>query len=173
MSHLSSGKVVSLFIFLLVLDLTVLPVLIANPFRPILIYLFVLYGLFETNTRFSILLALAAGLLRDLIVSGPFALETMLLVTFTFAFDRALSKFDRTSLFTRAGVSWFFIFLVTFLNMLVTQIFFAGSGIHQAPVFAISIQAATASAIAMPLFSYLAARWFRARIAFKQYELFR
>lgn len=173
MPGLGSGKVIFFLFALLILDLTLVPALCFDSFHPVLAYLFVLFGVFESEPRKSLALAAATGLLRDLVGSGPFALEAVILVTLAFSLDRFLTKFDRGAMFTRIASAWVFVYLTSAANIILTNLFRANASLGTVSVSHLAFQTATASALLMPVFFYLISHWFRVRLPLKQYELFK
>lgn len=171
MPRIFSARVIFYLLFLLVLELSVLPFFRIGVFQPVLLYLMVLHAAFQWGWEKTVPMAVAVGILRDLTGSHSFGLETVALVAASSLLDLLVQKIERDSQVTKIGIGFLFVFFVSNLVVLFSGFLGRGEGISG---YAFWVSAGTAfySAAILPVFFFVTGRLFHDRMALKQYELF-
>lgn len=173
MPRILSARVILYLVLLLALDLGVAPVLRVFDCRPVFLYLMIPYAALEWGWERTISIALVIGVLRDLVSSSAFGLETCSLVIAATVLDALVQKVERQSPVIRFVFGFLFVLLVFLLEMILSAIL-GISGPLSAGVIGMALAAAFYTALMMPFFFFLTASWFRDRTtSFRQYELFR
>jgi rod shape-determining protein MreD len=171
MPRLISAKVILFFIFLMVLDGTVLPVFQVRAVSPSFLCLFICYAAFEWGSPKTVYVAFWAGLLRDLMGGGLIGLEASLLTGLALALDFLVQKMERGLPGIYFIVTFLFVFCAGALSLLAG---YAG-GLSPSRVWEyLGLIAMTAiyTCAMLPVFNFLASRWF-GYSSKRQYELFR
>lgn len=171
MPRLVSAKIILFFLFLAVLDGTVMPVFQIHAVYPSFLYLFVCYAAFEWGSPKTIYVAFWAGLLRDLLSGGLIGLEASLLVVLALALDFLVQKMERGLPGIYFIITFLFVFCAGVLNLLAGYAGELSTAMIWGHLGLITMTALYTSAM-LPAFNFLASRWF-GRSFTRQYELFR
>ena len=172
MYRVFSGRVILYLLFLLVLDITLVPLVRIGFVRPVLEYLIILYAAFQWGWQKTLPIAITVGILRDFVSSQSLGIETSSLIFASFVLDLLVQKMEREIWFLRLTAAFLFVFCASMSSLILSS--FLGEGIHVSGAsVTIALGTSFYTAILMPPFFYLTARWFHDRFAFKQYELFR
>ncbi len=170
MPHLASAKVILYFLFLTVMDATILPVIQIRSIAPSFLYLFVCYVAFEWGSRKTPYAAFWAGLILDFLGGGPLGLEATILVGLAFLLDFTVQKMERQFPGIYFLITFFFVFFAGLLRL-----FLAYS--ETLPVsmmgdyLGLVAGAALYTSLLLPFFYFMTDRWFGHTVT-KQYELF-
>jgi len=170
MSRLLSPKVAFYFLFLAVLDGTVMPAFQVLGVYPSFLYLFICYAAFEWGSPKTLYVAFWAGLFRDLLGGGVIGLEATLLTALALALDFVVQKMERELPGIYFLITFVFVFCAGSLRLL-----FGGIGEFSASLAAgafglIALTALYTSAV-FPFFDFMTNRWL-GRNHTKQFELF-
>lgn len=171
MSHLASPKVIFYFLFLAVLDGSVMPAFQIHSVYPSFLYLFICYAAFEWGAPKTVYAAFWAGLLRDLLGGGLIGLEATLLVVLAIALDFLVQKMERELPGICFIMTFLFVFCAGALRLLVSY----GGELPSSLVggyFGMITMAALYTSAFLPVFNFLTNRWL-GRTSIRQYELFR
>ncbi len=172
MPRLLSAKVIFYLTLLLILDFCLMPIFRVGSVQPVLLYLMIPYASFQWHWEKTVPLAVIVGLFRDLTGVLPLGVETAALVGVTFLLDGVVQKIDRNAPITQLFLSFFYLSGVFFGGFILSGLI-RGEQIMNANMFFGLLGSALMTAVAMPFFFYLTARWFFDKTAIKQYELFR
>lgn len=170
MPRFFSGKVILYILALHVLDLCITPAL--GIFRPVFLYLWVLYAAFYGPVSALIPAAIIAGVLRDLTGSQPLGVETLSLAGMSCALTFLILKFEHELFLMRLILGAIFIFSTLVLNMILSSFLDPSAAIvwHG---FHASFFVTFISTLIMPVFFELTQKWFPQETnSLKQYELF-
>jgi rod shape-determining protein MreD len=170
MPHLLSPKIILYFLFLAVLDGTVMPVFQVHGVYPSFLYLFICYAAFEWGSHKTVFVAFWAGLLRDLLGGGLIGLEATLLTALALALDFVVQKMERELPGIYFIITFLFVFCAGSLRLLVN---FPGElpASLLAGYLGLIVMTAFYTTALLPVFNFVANRWFGHPA--KQYELFR
>ena len=171
MSRVLTARVLFYFLFLLVVDICIMPAL--GIFRPILTYLWILYVAFYGPLESILPAALLTGILRDLVSSQPLGVETASLVSVAGGLIFLMRKLQHDFFpFRMIGVG-VFIASALLLNVALSSFLSSGSSYSYYSIVT-CFSAALSSVVVAPLFFHFTNRWFRKEEArpLKQYELF-
>ena len=171
MPRLISSRGFFYFMMILVADLVFMPIFRIGSFQPSLLYLAVVYAALEWHWRRAVPTAIAAGLARDFLGSGPFLVETLALLIASVGLSVLVQKIERGTIWMRFTTAFLFIFVVLLLNFFLAGLLGRGT---QTFSHSITLSAGTAlwTSFWMPIFFYLSGRWFHDHVTLKQYELF-
>ena len=171
MPRLFSAKVILYFLFLFVLDATVLPVFHIRNVYPSFLCLLICYSGFEWGPQRTIYVACWAGLLRDFLGGGFLGLEASLYLMLALALNFVLQKIEREFPGMYFLITFLFIFIAGALRLLCacTEELPAPMVLDYLGLIALT---ATYSAALLPLFYFMTDRWM-GQSHTKQYELFR
>ena len=172
MPRVLSGRVILYLLTLLVLDLAIVPFFRIGFAQPSLGYLMILYATFQWDIRKTIPVALAVGLLRDLVNSPWFGMEMLSCAAAGFLLESVIQKIERTALLFRFLISFVFILLIEILNLLLSNSL-SGNSTGPGIRFGMVVGSALYSCALLPGFFYLTAWWFQDQLPVKQYELFK
>lgn len=172
MFRLVSWKILLTILGLFALDAGVSQDFAIGGYRPIFLYLFILYSAFTWGGDQALFIALFAGILRDLSGSQTLGVETVSVVFWAIVLDSILLKISRDSQGVKFILPFFYVFSVlllnlgfsTFLNQKDAMIVF--EGIPKAFFTALY------TAIVLPVMSGLFGVWFQPQKRTRQYELF-
>ncbi len=170
MPRIFSGKVILYLVILHVVDLCLTPVL--GVWRPIFLYLWILYVAFYGPVQALIPAAVMVGLLRDLTGSQPLGVETLSLTAVASAVTFLILKFEHEFFLMRMILGVLFVFFSLVLNMI-----FSGFLAPKTPLtwyaFYSSFFVSVISTLVMPFFFDFTRKWFPPETnSLKQYELF-
>ena len=171
MHRILSGRVIFYLFLLLVVDLTIMPLLCIGPLYPQLLYLMVLYAAFQWGWQRTIPMALAVGILRDLTGSQFLGFETASFVLASMILDLLVQKMEREFVLLRFAAAFIFVFCASMFHLILVSLVTGTiylSWYRCWVVFGSSLY----TALLMPLFFYVTAKWFGDRAVLKQYELF-
>jgi rod shape-determining protein MreD len=171
MPRLTSAKVILYFLFLAVLDGSVMPVFQIHAVYPSFLYLFICYAAFEWGAPKTVYVAFWAGLLRDLLGGGTIGLEAALLVALALALDFLVQKMERGLPGIYFIMTFLFVFCAGALRLLVSYAGELPPSLVWGYFGMITMTALYTSAL-LPVFNFLTNRWL-GRSSTKQYELFR
>lgn len=170
MPRFFSAKVILLFIFLGVLDGTVMPVLQIRAVSPSFLYLFICYAAFEWGAPKTVTIAFWAGLLRDLMSGGLIGLEASLLAGLALGLDFLVQKMERGLPGIYFIITFLFAFCAGVLRLLVGYAGGLSTALTWEYLGLIAMTAIYTCAM-LPVFNLMANRWFGASST-RQYELF-
>lgn len=165
------GKIILYLVFMLMLDVTVMPAFFTGLFRPIFLYLWVPYVAFKWNWRYSVPMAFVAGILRDFTTVQPLGVETVVLVSCAIGLALFTQKIERESLLMQMFVVFSFVFLVLSTILILSGFLVSGHPVGSYGIL-VSLTAAFSSAVIAPVYFALTEWWFQGRSGLKQYELF-
>lgn len=171
MPRLTSPKVILYFLFLTVLDGSVMPVFQIHAVYPSFLYLFVCYAAFEWGAPKTVYVAFWAGFLRDLLGGGLIGLEASLLAALALALDFLVQKMERQLPGIYFIMTFLFVFCAGALRLLVSYAGHLPASLVGGYLTMIAATALYTSAL-LPFFNFLTNRWL-GRSATRQYELFR
>lgn len=171
MPRLVSPKVILYFLFLAVLDGTVMPVLQIRSVYPSCLYLFICYAAFEWGSYRTVYIAFWAGLLRDLLGGGVIGLEASLLVGLALALNFLVQKMERELPGIYFIITFLFVFSAGVLRLLAGYAGELPASFVGEYLGLITMTALYTSAV-LPFFNFLTDRWF-GHSSIRQYELFR
>ena len=170
MSRLLTLRVILYLLFLLVLDVCMMPAW--GGFRPVLTYLWILYVAFYGPLEAILPAAFLTGILRDLVSSQPLGVETASLVTVAAGLIFLMRKLQHDFFPFRVIGAGVFVASVLFLNLTLSS-FLSSNAPYSYHAFLTCFSSAFFSALFAPLFFNLTRRWFHeASRPLKQYELF-
>lgn len=170
MPRFFSGKVILYILVLHVLDVCLTPVL--GVFRPVFLYLWVLYVAFYGPVRALIPAAVFAGLLRDLSGSQPLGVETISLTGMVCALTFLILKFQHELFLMRMILGALFIFCTLIFNMILSGFLEPNTAMVWHGFYA-SLFMTFVSALMMPFFFEVTQKWLPQETSSrKQYELF-
>ncbi len=157
---------------LAVLDYCFIPALQNGAARPIALYLPVLYVAFRWPREKIAPAAMAVGLVRDLLSSGPLGVELTSLIFSGLLLDLAVQKMDRNSEPVKLAVTFLFV-QTAFLIQWVLGGLLGFSQFMTWHALSVSFGSAVLTTVVAPLFYMAAGRLFRDDGSMlKQYELF-
>lgn len=169
MPRLFSGKVILYLLFLVILDVSLMPDF--GIFRPVLTYLWVLYVAFHHPSE-TLPVSVLAGLLRDGVSSQPLGTETAALVMVSMGLLFVMQKLGHQFFPMRLALTAVFVFSGMLMNLMLSSFLSSAPQFSWAAVFS-CFAAAFASTLAMPVFFYGTKKWFHEGSRdLKQYELF-
>ncbi len=170
MPRLLTARVLLYLLFLLVLDICMMPAW--GGFRPVLTYLWILYVAFYGPLEAILPAAFLTGVLRDLVSSQPLGVETASLVSVAAGLIFLMQKLQHDFFPFRVIGAGVFVASALLLNLTLSS-FLASSASYSTHAFLTCFSAAFSSAVFAPLFFHLTSRWFReGSRPLKQYELF-
>ncbi len=170
MPRFFSGKVILYVLILHVLDLCLTPSL--GIFRPVFLYLWVLYAAFCGPVSALIPAAVIAGVLRDLSGSQPLGVETISLTGMACALTFLILKFQHEFFLMRMILGAIFIFFTLILNMIFSSFLAPNTPVMWNGFYA-SFFVTVISTFAMPFFFEVTRKWFPQETnSLRQYELF-
>lgn len=171
MYRIFSKRLIFYLIVLLVLDLALMPYFRWHDIQPILIYLIILYSVFQWGIQQTLMLAFGVGLLRDLVSSQTLGIETTALVCASLVLDFLVQKMDRYRLSLKLIVTFVFVFFVLLFSL------FLSGFISDVPMNGYALWVALGSALyttaLVPIFFFVTSVWFGQKTLLKQYELFK
>ncbi|OQA40116.1 MAG: rod shape-determining protein MreD [Candidatus Omnitrophica bacterium ADurb.Bin314] len=172
MSRLATFKIAFFFLFLAILDHSVMPAFRIGNACPSFLYIWICYVSFEWEARKTIPVAFWAGLLKDLMSGGPLGFQTGILVAVAFLLDQTVQRIEREF----PGIYFLLTFLFVLLceaSKLVLEIFVGRIHgfvpVHLGVIFLMALY----TALLLPVFDILAGFWLGRRSLTRQYELFR
>ena len=171
MPRLASAKVVLFFLFLAILDGTIMPVFQIGAVYPSFLYLFICYTAFEWGAPKTVYVAFWAGLLRDLMGGGLIGLEASLLVGLALAIDFLVQKMERGLPGIYFIITFLFVFCAGVLRLLAGYAGELSASLVWEYLGLIAMTALYTCAL-LPVFNFLARHWF-GYSSTRQYELFR
>lgn len=171
MPRLVSAKVILYFLFLAVLDGSVLPVFQIHSVYPSFLYLFICYAAFEWGAPKTVYVAFWAGLLRDLLGGGLIGLEASILVTLALVLDFLVQKMERQLPGIYFLITFLFVFCAGTARLLVSYAGELPPSLVWGYLGMIAMTALYTCAL-LPIFNFMTNRWIGHSSA-KQYELFR
>ncbi len=171
MSRAFPGKIILYLLFLLTLDVTVVPAFSSGLFRPVFLYLWIPYVSFKWHWRHTVPMAFLVGLLRDFTSVQPLGVETVVLVSYAILLTLFTQKMERESVIMQGLVVFLFVFFVLSTVLILSGFLVAGHPVGGYG-FLVSMTAAFSSAVIAPFSFMLAGWWFQGRSGLKQYELF-
>ena len=171
MPRLFSAKVVLYFIFLMVLDGTVFPVLHIQNAYPTFLGLMICYSAFEWGPQRTIYVAFWAGLLRDFFGAGCLGLEASLYVTLALGLNFVVQKIEREFPGIYFLITFLFIFMAGALRLLFGYTAELSAAMAGNSLGLIALTAVYSAAL-LPFFYFMTDRWL-GQSNIKQYELFR
>ena len=171
MPRLVSPKVIFYFLFLAVLDGTVMPVLQVRSVYPSCLFLFICYAAFEWGPYKTVCVAFWAGLLRDLLGGGVIGLEASLLVALALALNFLVQKIEREMPGIYFVMTVLFVFSAGALRLLADYTGDLPVSLVWRYLGLITMTALYTSAL-LPFFDFITDRWF-GHSSTRQYELFR
>ncbi|MFA7255411.1 MAG: rod shape-determining protein MreD [Candidatus Omnitrophota bacterium] len=171
MPHLASPKVILYFLFLAVLDGSVMPAFQIHSVYPSFLYLFICYAAFEWGAPKTVHVAFWVGILRDLLGGGLIGLEATLLVALALALDFLVQKMERELPGIYFLMTFLFVFCAGALRLLVSCSGELPASLIGGHLGMIAMTALYTSAL-LPVFNFITNRWL-GRASTRQYELFR
>jgi len=171
MPRLTSAKVILYFLFLAVLDGSVMPAFQIRSVYPSVLCLFICYAAFEWGAPKTVYVAFWVGLLRDFLGGGVIGLEATLLATLALALDFLVQKMERQLPGIYFIVTFLFVFCAGALRLLVSSLGELPPSLVWRYLGLIAMTALYTSAL-LPFFNFLTNRWLGPSAA-RQYELFR
>ncbi len=171
MPRLVSPRVILYFLWLAVLDGTVMPVFQIQGVYPSFLYLFVCYAAYEWGAPRTVYVAFWAGLLRDLLGGGLIGLEATLLSALALALDFMVQKMERGLPGIYFIMTFIFVFCAGLLRLLVGGAGEFSSRIVGECLGLISMTALYTCAM-LPVFNFMSGLCL-GRSSLKQFELFR
>ena len=171
MPRLTSAKVIFYFLFLAVLDGSVMPAFQIHSVYPSFLYLFICYAAFEWGGTKTVYVAFWAGLLRDLLGGGLIGLEATLLVALALALDFLVQKTERELSGVYFVITFVFVFCAGALRLLVSSRGELPLSLLGGYLGMIAMTALYTSAL-LPVFNFITDRWL-GHASTRQYELFR
>lgn len=172
MYRIFTKRLILTLLVLLVLDLAVAPYISWGFARPSFLYLFIIYLAMEYDWQYVLPVAFAVGLLRDLTGGVYLGQETLILTALVFICERSGKNVTSGSLVFRLMVTFVFILAIQTINLIFLAVFNAHIFISVFNV-SLAVRAALLNTLMMPVFLYLAKRFFDKKKRFHQYELFR
>ncbi len=172
MSRLLSAKVIIYFLFLAVLDATVMPVFQIRSVYPSLLYLFICYAAFEWGSPKTVYVAFWAGLLRDLLGGGLIGLEASLLVGLALLLDFVVQKMERELPAIYFVITFLFVFCAGGVKLLAGCLTGGLSPSLAGGYLGLIAMTALYTSAMLPFFNFMTNRWF-GRSSGRQFELFR
>lgn len=139
---------------------------------PLPLYLMVLYACLEWGWKTTIPVAFCAGLLRDIVGSAPFGVETSALVISSLVLDLLVQKIEHSLMVFRMAIALIFLTCAMGLSYFFTLLFGARTAFTPSD-FHTLFGSALYTALLYPIFFSLMSRWFQNRRTLKQYELFK
>lgn len=170
MPRLFSAKVILYFIFLFVMDVTILPVFQIQCASPSLLCLLICYSAFEWGPERTVYVAFWAGLVRDLLGSGLLGVEAGLFVGMALLLNLVVQKIEREFPGMYFLITFLFIFLAGAVRLLFSytgELPLAMVGHYLGRVSLVALY----SALLLPVFYFVTDRWL-GQSHIKQYELF-
>jgi rod shape-determining protein MreD len=171
MPRLISPKVIFYFLFLMVLDGTVMPVLQIRSVYPSCLYLFICYAAFEWGSYKAVCVAFWVGILRDLLGGGVVGLEATFLVVLALALNFLVHKVERELPGIYFIITFLFVFAAGALRLLAGYAGELPASLAGGYLGLIAMTALYTSAL-LPVFNFVTNRWF-GHSSTRQYELFR
>ncbi len=162
MPRLFSGKVILYLLFLLILDISVLPALAADQPRPVFLHLFVLFVAYEWDWRKTFAAALWVGLIRDVISMQALGAETFALLMTSAGLIFYIQKVQTAWTPVKMVGAFGFIFLSQILAVLLASLAVHSSLLSMEIVRQAFFSALLSSAL-LPLFFVFSQRVFQRR----------
>ena len=162
MRRVTSARIVLFFLFLLVLDISVLPAFRIGAVQPYFLYLAVLFIGFTWGAGSVLHAALLAGVMMDLTGSRVLGASTLTLAALAIPLDFVLQKMDRDSWLVRLLVGFLFVY-----SALVLQLIFVSllrlDWLLNFKAISFAFQTALYTAAVMPLFFLMSSKWLSRR----------
>ncbi|OQA57568.1 MAG: rod shape-determining protein MreD [Candidatus Omnitrophica bacterium ADurb.Bin277] len=173
MHHLADLKVIFYFLFLAILDYSVLPAFRLGSVYPSFLYLFVCHAAFGWESKKTVPVAFWAGLLKDFLGGGVLGVQAGILVVFAILLDQVVRKIEREFPGIYFLLAFLFVFCCESLK-LILGVFVGGlSGISPGH-FGVIFLMALYTALLLPFFDVMTGSWFGRQVSSsRQYELFR
>ena len=172
MPRLFSAKVILYFLFLTVLDATVMPALQIRSVYPSMLYLFICYAAYEWGGHKTVYVAFWAGLLRDLLGGGSIGLQASLLVGLALMLDFVVQKMQREFPGIYYIATFLFVFCAGAAQLFVGCLTGSLSPSLAGGYLELSVMTALYTSAMLPFFNFMTNRWF-GRSSGRQFELFR
>ncbi|HNX69570.1 MAG TPA: rod shape-determining protein MreD [Candidatus Omnitrophota bacterium] len=172
MPRLASFKVILYFVFLMMMDATILPVFRIGAVYPSFLCLFVCYAAFEWGAPKTMYVAFWVGLLRDFLGGGMIGMEASLFVGLAFLLDFAVQKMEKQF----PGIYMLITFLFVLIEGVLRLLLGYGDGLPSGwfgTHLGLVVLTALYTSVLLPVFYFLTDRWLGHKTATKQYELFR